>query len=119
MGLSLLNNAFGDHMIGVPFEPGFLAREFLEMFLRGLCAMFLQALAQGMMPLTVVLDSLTAVRFTLAVSSQVDDAKIDAEGVSHFTRWWSRNLQRHSQGERPVAIEQVSLSLDRIHPGLL
>src|SRR5450759_1175263 len=81
--------------------------------------MFLQALAQGMMPLTVVLDSLTAERFTLAVSRQIDGAKINAECVSHCTRCWRRNFQRHSQIERSVPIDEVCLSLDSIHPGLL
>src|SRR6266487_4953781 len=106
-------------MIGVFLEPGFLAREFLEMFLRGLGALFLQTLTQSLMPLAVFLDSFTAKGFTLAVSSQVDETQINAEGVSHLIRRWRRNFQRHSQIEDTFAIEQVSLSLDRIHTGLL
>src|SRR2546428_7850158 len=106
-------------MIGVFLEPGFLTREFLEMFPRGRCALFLQSLTQRLMPLAVFLDSFTAKGFTLAVSSQVDDAEINAEGVSHLIRSWRGNFQCHSQIEDTLAIEQVSLSLDRIHTGLL
>ena len=36
-GFGFLNNPFGDDMIGVFAEPGFFAREFLEMAFRTLC----------------------------------------------------------------------------------
>ena len=41
VGFGLLNNPFGDHLVSIVLEPGFFAREFLEMPLRGLCSTFL------------------------------------------------------------------------------
>src|SRR5712691_380928 len=106
-------------MVGIFLKPGFFAREFLEMAFGGLRPALLQALTQAVMPLTVVLNSLTAKRFTLAIGGKVHDTKINAQSARHFVGGRCRNFQRHRQIERPIPIEQVSLSLDRVQTGLL
>ena len=73
-------------MIRVFAEPGLFAREFLETAFRAFRASLLQALAQSMMALAVAFNRLTTKRLTLAISSQVHDAQINAEGIGHFIR---------------------------------
>src|SRR5258708_21224737 len=57
-------------MVRVSPKPGFFAGKLFEMTLCRWCAALLQALALGMMPLTVVLDSLTAEYLSLATDSE-------------------------------------------------
>ena len=106
-------------MVGIAFKPGFFAREFLEMPFGTLCATFLQALAQGMMPLACFLDSLTTECLTLAICCKVDDAKIDTERMTDFIGCACWNLQRDSQVEDTLTIDEVSLSFDCFHPSSL
>src|SRR6266849_2473992 len=106
-------------MVGVFPEPLFASREFPQMPPGRLCPSLLQTLTQGMEALPRLLNGLSTERFTRTVSSQVDDAKIDTECVCHFIGRRRRNFQRHSQVERSVAIDEISLSLDRIHTRLL
>ncbi len=106
-------------MVGVFPEPFFASRESLEMPPGRLCASLLQMLTQGMEALPRLLNGLPTERFTKAVSSQVDDAKIDAECACDFIGHRFRNIQCHRQVERAVAIEQIGLPFDGIHAGLL
>src|SRR5947207_646860 len=101
-------------MIHVPLKSGFLAREFFQVSFGTLRSTLLQALTEGMMPLAVLFDRFTAEGFPFAVCSQVDDAQINTEGISHFLERRSRDIKRHSQVEDTVAIEQVSLPFDGI-----
>src|SRR3989441_10608794 len=100
VGFGLLHNPFGDDMVGVFPEPFFASREFLEMPPGRLCTSLLQTLTQGVEALPRLLNLLTTERFTRTVSSQVDDAKIDAESICYFIGRRRRNFQRHSQVER-------------------
>src|SRR6266849_9487720 len=111
VGCGLLHNPFGDDMVGVFPEPFFASREFLEMPPGRLRTSLLQTLTQGMEALPRLLNLLTTERFTRAVSSQINDAKIDAECVCHFIGHRCRNFQRHSQIEHSVTIDKISLSL--------
>src|SRR5258708_21018214 len=106
-------------MVRVSPKPGFFAGKLFEMTLCRWCAALLQALAQGMMPLTVVLDSLTAEYLSLAISSQVDDAEIDTKRSISGSRGRLWNLKRHSQVELPFAVEKGSLPFDTFHACLL
>ncbi len=106
-------------MIGVFLKLGFLAREFLEVSPGALCATFLQALPKRMMTLPCFLNSLAAKGLTLTIGSQIDNAEINTEDVSHFIGRGFRDIKRHCQVEDPLAIEQVRLSLDRLQSGLL
>src|SRR6266567_1800629 len=106
-------------MIHVPLKSGFLAREFFQVSFGTLRSTLLQALTEGMMPLAVLFDRFTAEGFPFAVCSQVDDAQINTEGISHFLERRSRDIKRHSQVEDTVAIEQVSLPFDGIQTSFL
>jgi hypothetical protein len=100
-------------MIGVFLEPGFFAREFLEMALGVVCTALLQALPKRMMPLAVALNKLSTEGLTLAIGCQVDDTEINAKCSIRGSRGRFWNLKRYSQVEVPVAVEQVSLPFIR------
>ena len=119
MGFGLLDNPLGDDMIRMALKPGFPAREFLEMPFRALRPALLQALTQAMMALAVLLDHLTTKGFPLAIGGKVDDAQVNTERLGHFIGRGCGDIQRHSQKERPLALEEISLSFDTVHPGLL
>src|SRR3989442_10297458 len=119
VGFGLLHNPFGDDMVGVFPEPFFASREFLEMPPGRLCTSVLQTLTQGMEALTCLLNGLPTERFTRTISSQVDDAQVNAESSIGSIRRGFWHLKGHSQVERSVAIDKISLSLDRIQTGLL
>src|SRR5439155_17804904 len=53
------------------------------------------------------------------VSSQVDDAEIDAERSTSFLWFRSRNFQCDSQIEGSIPIKEISLPFDCIYTGLL
>src|SRR2546430_3345971 len=106
-------------MIGVPLEPGFFARELLQMPFRAFGATLLQALTKSMMPLTVLFNGFTTESFPFAVCSQVDDTKINTEGIRRLIGSRGRDIEGDSQVECPVAIEQISLPFDGIQTGLL
>src|SRR5258708_8902130 len=106
-------------MVRVSPKAGWLAGRLLEVTLCRWWAALLQALAKGMMPLTVVLDSLTGEYLSLAISSQVDDAEIDTKRSISGSRGRLWNLKRHSQVELPVAVEKVSLPFNTLHACLL
>ena len=118
-GFGFLNNPFGDDMIGVFAEPGFFARELLEMAFRTLCPPLLQALAQGMMALARLLNGFSAKCLAFTIGGKVDNAQIHAKRSIRSTRSRGGNIQRHSQREGPVAVEQIGLPLDAPHPGRL
>src|SRR5260370_2436159 len=71
IGLGFLNNPFGDDMISVAFEPGFITREFLEMSLTRPCTVLLQAFPQGMVSLAILFRCLVANCFSFAIGRQV------------------------------------------------
>src|SRR5260221_9314026 len=119
IGLGFLNNPFGDDMISVAFEPGFITREFLEMSLSRPCTVFLQALTQGMVSLAVLFDCLTAKCFAFAIGSQIDNAQINPKGSIRSIRCWFWGVNGYSQVEGAIAVDQVGLSLDEIHASLL
>ena len=106
-------------MVGVFAETFFASRELFQAPLCVFRATFLQALTQAMMTLARLFNCQPAEGFTLAISSQVDDTEINTESLISGSRCWGWNFQRHRQGERPIAIEQVSLSLDAPQTGLL
>jgi hypothetical protein len=118
-GFGLLHNAFGDDMIGVFAEPGFFAREVLEMAFRTLCPPLLQALAQGMLALARLLNGFAAKGLAFTIGGKVDHAQINAKRSSSSTRRRGGNIQRHRKREGPVAIEQVGLSFDAPQTGRL
>src|SRR6266849_686334 len=119
MGFGLLHNPFGDTMVHIFAETGFTPRKFLEMSFCRFRPVLLQALSKGVQTLSCLLNGLPTERFTRTVSSQVDDAKIDAECICHFIGRRCRNFQCHSQIEHSVTIDEISLSLHRIYTGLL
>jgi hypothetical protein len=106
VGFRLRHNLFAYHVVGIALKPGFFAGKFLEMPLGAFCAPFLQALAQGMMPPAVVLDSLSAKGFTGTVRCQVHDAKVNTEGITRFLRKRCGNFQRHCQVEDALAVNR-------------
>src|SRR6266568_1071295 len=119
MGFGLVNNPFGDHMIGVFLEPGFFTREFLEMAFGRLGTTLLQALPKCMMPLAIAFDRLTTEGFPLGVGSHIDDPKINTEGISRFIGCRGGNIKSYSQIEGPFAVDKVCLPLDGIQTSLL
>ena len=106
-------------MISIFAEPGFFARELLEMAFRTLCPPLLQALAQGMMALARLLNCLSAECLALAIGSQMNDTQINTESFISGGRRRGWNIKGYCQGECPLAIEQVGLSFDAPHPGRL
>src|SRR5205807_3123209 len=82
-------------------------------------ATLLQALTKSMMPLTVLFNGFTTESFPFAVCSQVDDTKINTEGIRRLIGSRGRDIEGDSQVECPVAIEQISLPFDGIQTGLL
>jgi hypothetical protein len=120
MGLSLVNKALGDHMVGIALEPGFSTRELFEMPFGRPGSAFLKTAAKGGDVLSVLLDRLTAKGFPLRVSSQVDDAKVNTQGSTFWLRRRvRRNIKRYRKKESPMAIEQIRLPFDAIQTGLL
>src|SRR6266487_650559 len=119
VGFGLLDNPFGDHMIGVAFETGFTPREFLEVAPCRLSAAHLQALSEGVHLLSIVFNGLSAKRLTCAIGGKVDNAQVNAEGIRRLLWRWCGNIQRHGKGESPTTIEQIGLSFDLINAGLL
>src|SRR5712691_581784 len=119
MGFGLVNNPFGDHLIGVFLEPGFFARELLEMAFGRLGPTLLQALPKGMMPLALAFDRLGTPGFPLGVGSHIDDPKINTEGSSRFIGWRGGNIKSYSQREGPFAVDKVCLPLDGMQTSLL
>ena len=103
-------------MVGVFAEPGFFARKFLKMTFGRFRATFLQALTQCLMPCTNTFNRLPTEGFPLRVSSQVDDTQINPEGVIGGSRGRGWNVKGYRKIEGPIAVKQVSLSLDT--PGL-
>src|SRR5260370_31336034 len=106
-------------MIGVFLEPGFFAREFLEMALGVGCTALLQALPKRMMRLAVAMNKLSTERLALGIGCQVDDTEINAKCSIRGSRGRFWNLKRYSQVELPVAVEQVSLPFHTLHACLL
>ncbi len=106
-------------MIGVFPEPAFLAGKFLEMPFGRFRAALLQTPAQRMMPLAVSLNLLSAKGLPLRVSSQIDDAQINAQGIRWRVGGRRGNLEGHSQGENAVTIDEVSLPLHLVKSRLL
>src|SRR5260370_13395870 len=99
-------------MVGVFPEPVFASREFPQMPSGRLCPSLLQTLTQGMEAVPRLLNGLPTEGLTRTVSSQVDDAKIDAKCVCHFIGRRFRNIQCHSEGERTLTIDQINLPFD-------
>src|SRR5438876_3227684 len=106
-------------MIGVFTETGFFARKFLEMTFSGLSAFLLQGSTQVQHALACLLYLLTIECFACTVSGYVDNAQINAEGISWLIRRWGRNVKSHRQIENTVAIEEIGMSLDSTQTGLL
>src|SRR2546428_2965233 len=106
-------------MVGVFAEPGFFTRKFLEMALRTLCPPLLQTLAQDMMALARLLNVFSAKCLAFTIGSQIDNAQINTERFIGGDRLRGGNSQRHRKIEGAVAIEQVCLSFDAPHTGLL
>src|SRR5258708_5778026 len=106
-------------MIGVFTEPGFFAREFLEMPFSRLCATLLQALAQGMVSLAVLFDSFTAERFTFTISGKVNNTEINTKYPIRGIGYRFRSIQGNGKIESTIAVKQVSLPFNGIHTGLL
>jgi len=119
MGFGLLNNPFGDHMIGITFESGFFARESLEMAFGRPGTTLLQALPKGLMPLAIAFDCLATEGFPFGVGSQIDYPKINTEGISRFIKWRGRNVKGYSQVEGPFAVNQIGLPRDLTHTSRL
>ncbi len=106
-------------MIRIASEPGFFAREFLEMPLGALRASLLQALSERMEALTGLLNGLTATCFTVACRCQIDHAEVNAKGSIRNIGRWLRNMKGDCQEPRAFAIQEIGLSFDAIHTGLL
>ena len=106
-------------MVGVFAEPGFFARELLEMAFRTLRPPLLQALAQGMMALARLLNGFSAECLALAIGSQMNDTQINTESFISSDRRRCGNIEGHRQIEHPMAVQQIGLPLDSIHACLL
>lgn len=106
-------------MVGISTKPGFLARAFLEMAFRTPGPALLQALAQGMMALARLLNGLSAECLALAIGSQLHDTQINSERSLSGGKRRGWNFKGDCQVEGPVAVEQVGLSFDAPHTGLL
>jgi len=122
-----LHNPFGDDMIGVFLESGLLTRELFQMPLCTFCPPLLQALTQGMMPLSVLFNGLPTERLAGTVGCQLDTTEVlfagkgskNTEDIRGHFGFRGRNVKGHSQIENTLAIKQIGLPLDLVKPGLL
>src|SRR5712692_4861446 len=103
IGLSFLNNVFGDTMIYVFSKTGLAPTEFLEMSFRALGTALLQRGTQGQHARACLLDSFTTKRFTRTICGNVHDTKINAEGPIRNIKGWFRYVKRNGQQECSVA----------------
>src|SRR5947209_13191450 len=101
-------------MIGIALKSGFPAREFLEMAFGRLGTALLQALTQGMMPLAVLLNKLTAKGFACTICRQVDYSEVNSQGIRYLIGCRFRDIKGHCQIEGSFAVDQVGLSLDTL-----
>src|SRR6266446_4669363 len=106
-------------MIRVSAEPGFLAREFLEMSFRALRTVLLQALPECMVSFACLLNRLPTKGLTLTVRGKVDNAQVNTEGLSGFIGGWFRNVKSYRKVDNALTINQIGLSLDASHTSLL
>ena len=106
-------------MVGIFAETFFAPRELFQAPFCVFRSTFLQALAQGMMALARLLNRLSAKRLTLAIGSQIDHAEINPEGILRGIRRRGGNIKGHSQIECSIAVQQIGLSFDASHTGLL
>lgn len=120
MGFGLLNNSFGDHMVYIFSETSFTTGQLFEMPLSRLRTFLLESRTKLLHTLSVLFDSLSAKRLTFRVSCQSGYAQIDSKGTTfRFIRRGSRNVKGYCKVEGAVTIEQIGLSFDRVHTGLL
>jgi len=119
VGFGLAHNPFGDDMVGIAFEPGFFAREFLEVAFRILRTTLLKALAQGLMSFAVGFNKSSSEGLARTVRGKIDDAQVNAQCSLRLPWLWLRNIKRHSQVERSIVVEQISLPFNGIQARLL
>jgi len=119
--LRFSNKTLADRVICVGLKPGLLAGDFLEFALCRFGLLLLKVLTAMLELAAVIIHSLTAELFAIAVNSQVDYSKIATQNIVNILRLRSFDLAGGEQVEiavdqgkvafSPLALEKFLLTL--------
>src|SRR6266849_601779 len=120
MSLGLLNNLFGDDVVGVTFETSFFARKLFQVPFSRLGTTLLETLPKSIHPFAVLLNSFTAEGLTFGVRRNIHNAQINTERTTfRFVGLRCGYLKGHCEVENTIPIEQIGLPFDLLHSRLL
>ncbi len=107
-------------MIGMFLETSLFPRKLFEMTSGRSGSTLLETLPERVHAFAVALNSLTTKGLPFGVSSHMDNAQIDTEDPAlGIVGIRCGDVECHRKEEGSMAVDQISLSLDRSHTGLL
>ena len=111
------DDGLADAMVLLFAEPGFLARQFLELFLGALGSFALASLAAGLVLASNLLDSLAGMHVAIGIDRDVHDTKIDTQEVRRLDLGSIGDVNRHQKEPLSVLAKyEVALALRPTEP---
>lgn len=109
----------GNAMINMTHEPSLSSRKLLKMPFCTLSPSGLKPCSESNIPLPDFLYLGAAIHFTIAVNSEIDDAKINSKSTDRieFGRFWGFN--DNCEIEYTIPVDKVSLTSNPIQTGFL
>lgn len=116
---SLRNQCLGDAMVSVSSEPCHSARQLLEMSLSRFSPNALEFGLKSIRFSPNILDFLTRMYLSIAIYGQILDAEINTKNPNGIVRSCNRRFDHNTKVENAFDKDQISLTPNPIHPGLL
>lgn len=112
---SLFNNLFGDAVIYVSLESGFLALTFFQKAFSRFRAFSLELSSEACISGSDVVEFATRERLSITGGSNIDDPKINTEIVVWFALWRLWNFDANIEVKDAITINKVGLTSDALH----
>lgn len=106
---SVQHDSLGNHVIGVFLEPRLFAGQFPEFSFGTLGAEPLQTIPAALLPSPLLLDHISGIAGPVAVSSERDDAEVDAQPVLSFKLVGLRDIA--GRREEPFSTNEAEIDL--------
>ena len=116
---SFSNDLLTYHVVYMPSETAFFARELFEAPLRRAGLLFLKFGSQSAVAMPDRFDMRAGMPDAVRIGRDIGDTKIDTKKIAGFNRSFIRQVYRTNQVKLALAIDQICLSLDSVKPFFL
>ena len=106
----LSDNLLRDTVVNVPVESTFTFSDLLQMAFRRLRSDTLKCRSDRSSPFTNVINLLTGKYFSSAISSNVDNTKINTKNILRDNHRVGRSINHDGDKELPVSVDKISLT---------